>query len=391
MYDKHAVTRSDVLRNLKLRIRAVLGDVRKLLLRQLSSSAQIRMQSESKTESVDLISKHPSAPTMANCISAAATKLPAAPPLSPPPSGPPPANDWSRCKFVDASGTQYEYEGEVENGKPNGMGRAIYPSGSIYEGNFADGLAKGWGMMTFSSGSVYEGTWANDKYNGKGTYTSANGDIYEGEYKDNKRHGYGIRTRSDGSVVHDGMWERGAPVRMKDKEQVYKFTDPYGKQYEYVGDIQNGKPHGTGRAHYTNSGNTYEGNWVKGLGHGIGTMIFARKGSKYEGEWRNDRYNGRGKFTYRNGDIFEGQFKDNKRIGRGTYTWANGAVYVGEFKNKTRHGQGKHTNPDGSVLHDVMWNNGVPVVAMEVSVRTSISLTSSKKNKNWFKRLFTSK
>ena len=37
--------------------------------------------------------------------------------------------------------------------------------------------------------------------------------VYEGEWKDGKKNGHGKYTLYDGTVVHDGMWENGEPVK----------------------------------------------------------------------------------------------------------------------------------------------------------------------------------
>ena len=58
-------------------------------------------------------------------------------------------------KFGDAT-----YEGEVKNGKANGIG-----------------------IFTFSDGSTYEGKVKKNKIHGKGKYTDSNGIVYEGKFR----------------------------------------------------------------------------------------------------------------------------------------------------------------------------------------------------------------
>ncbi|MDB3917728.1 cytoplasmic protein [bacterium] len=73
---------------------------------------------------------------------------------------------WS-CDYVwkgfGDKDTHTVYQGEVENGVPNGLG-----------------------VMIFPSGGKYVGSWENGKMNGKGTYTWSNGEKYEGVNKDGK-------------------------------------------------------------------------------------------------------------------------------------------------------------------------------------------------------------
>ncbi|MCH5274123.1 MAG: hypothetical protein J1E35_10645 [Lachnospiraceae bacterium] len=47
---------------------------------------------------------------------------------------------------------------------------------------------------------------------------------------------------------------------------------------------------------------------------------------------KDDKYEGRGVYTYANGDIYGGDFKGGVREGHGVYRFANGDVYDGEWK-----------------------------------------------------------
>ena len=55
----------------------------------------------------------------------------------------------------------YTYIGELKNGKPNGMGIAIYPSGNAirYVGAFVNGMYNGKGTMLFDDGAFLTGYW----------------------------------------------------------------------------------------------------------------------------------------------------------------------------------------------------------------------------------------
>ena len=103
--------------------------------------------------------------------------------------------------------TRPQYKGEVENGKPNGLGVLIYPyNGKSIVGEWKNG--KEWktkhrtkngslilkfemgknGQVTFTSpdGRMYVGEWKDGKQNGQGTYISPDGRMYVGEWKDGK-------------------------------------------------------------------------------------------------------------------------------------------------------------------------------------------------------------
>jgi len=100
---------------------------------------------------------------------------------------------------------------------------------------------------------------------------------------------------------------------------------------EYVGELQNGKPHGKGSITYEN-GEIYEGEWKEGLKEGKGTLT-SPDGGKYEGEWKNDKMEGQGTYTWPNGNKYEGEWKDGKKHGEGTILFKDGSKMEGEFRD----------------------------------------------------------
>ena len=59
------------------------------------------------------------------------------------------------------------YEGQIENGLPNGNGKMTWKSGDYYEGKFKDGLLDGKGTMWFENGIVQKGKWKANQFIGK--------------------------------------------------------------------------------------------------------------------------------------------------------------------------------------------------------------------------------
>ena len=55
--------------------------------------------------------------------------------------------------------TQTYYEGEVENGKPHGLGTLRNPDGEKYVGEWKDGQFHGQGTWTHPDGEKYQGEW----------------------------------------------------------------------------------------------------------------------------------------------------------------------------------------------------------------------------------------
>jgi hypothetical protein len=68
------------------------------------------------------------------------------------------------------------YNGDAENGKPNGVGILISPMGGKYVGSWKNGVRNGKGTTTYSSGTKYEGVW-KDGGMWNGTLYDTNGKI----------------------------------------------------------------------------------------------------------------------------------------------------------------------------------------------------------------------
>ena len=79
-----------------------------------------------------------------------------------------------------------KYEGEIENGKPNGQGKWNLPNGNKYEGEWKDGKEHGQGTYTFSGGNKYEGEWKDGNYHGQGTFTYPDGRKMVGKWRKGK-------------------------------------------------------------------------------------------------------------------------------------------------------------------------------------------------------------
>ena len=82
-----------------------------------------------------------------------------------------------------------KYEGEIENGEPNGDGILTYTDEGTYVGQFVNGLREGigtmtWGRMAIVHGYVYEGQWKNDEIHGQGTMTDPKGIKMKGKWID---------------------------------------------------------------------------------------------------------------------------------------------------------------------------------------------------------------
>ena len=107
--------------------------------------------------------------------------------------------------------THPKYQGDVKNGKPDGLGVLIHPNGGKYVGSWKDGKENGQGTITYPSGNKYVGSWKDGKHHGQGTVTFSDGRKYVGEFKDGTFNGQGTFTTSDGGSIQGGFgwWKEG--------------------------------------------------------------------------------------------------------------------------------------------------------------------------------------
>lgn len=124
-------------------------------------------------------------------------------------------------KYTDDSGNVFEYDGEMVNGKLNGMGKETCKDGSVVdEGYFVNGILQN-GKRTTPGGYCYEGEFKNTELygiiiaepSGKGKAKYVDGVIYEGDFKDSIPHGKGVMTYPDGKVekgnFKNGKYKKG--------------------------------------------------------------------------------------------------------------------------------------------------------------------------------------
>ena len=156
-----------------------------------------------------------------------------------------------------------------------------------------------------------------------------------------------------------------------------EYTNITGHSCTYIGDCQDGLPHGSGSEEcangttYTgdfaygtrqgkgtavNDGRRYEGDFKNGILDGQGTYYYA-DGSKYEGGFKGGIYEGRGIFVFPNGDRYEGDFKGDRYegdfkagaySGKGTYYHADGSKYEGDYSEGQPNGKGTYYYADGT-------------------------------------------
>jgi hypothetical protein len=92
------------------------------------------------------------------------------------------------------------YQGQCQNGRPDGSGEVTFSNGDRFRGEFRNGRIDGQGTWTSgTSGNMYTGSWRNGKRAGEGTYSWSRGtQQYVGEWVDDKRQGRGTFTWANG-------------------------------------------------------------------------------------------------------------------------------------------------------------------------------------------------
>jgi hypothetical protein len=79
---------------------------------------------------------------------------------------------------------EFYYVGTVNKfGKPDGMGRMVYPNNSIYEGAFRNGEPAGYGRKFDSNGSIFTGLYLKGIRHGRGILIDKKGVELKGNWQ----------------------------------------------------------------------------------------------------------------------------------------------------------------------------------------------------------------
>ncbi|PAA61479.1 hypothetical protein BOX15_Mlig026783g1 [Macrostomum lignano] len=77
-------------------------------------------------------------------------------------------------------------------------------------------------------------------------------------------------------------------------------------------------------------------------------------GSSYEGDIKNERMEGKGKYSFPTDTKYEGEMKDGMFHGKGTLYFPNGSKYDARWENGVAV-EGKYTFADGLVFEEENW------------------------------------
>ena len=173
--------------------------------------------------------------------------------------------DWYEDGNEEKDG---KYVGEIENGKPNGLGKINYSDGTKKVGLWKDG--KEWNIEYFKKDGTTLGKYVNGEW--KKYFV-----LFRGLEKTKRswfKNLFGQNEKSKIIWVEDG-----------DDEKI-ETKDTGGK---YVGEIKNGLPNGQGiLTYYFYFWDKYVGEFKDGVRHGQGTEI-SPDGTKLVGEWKDGK------------------------------------------------------------------------------------------------------
>jgi hypothetical protein len=111
---------------------------------------------------------------------------------------------------IDRLEGDFEYENVTQRRPPwhaRAMPKLIFKNGDVYEGDVKDGKPDGLGSYTSADGSQYDGEFRNGKKEGLGTMFWANGEKYSGEWREDKKNGNGNYWPDRSRSYYQGLWK----------------------------------------------------------------------------------------------------------------------------------------------------------------------------------------
>ena len=176
-----------------------------------------------------------------------------------------------------------------------------------------------------------------------------------GNMFEEKEDGFGIQYFPENQAKYVGQFINGKRKNFccfedKSKFYIYKgdsknnFTGLYGiyynydKEITYEGEWLNNRKDGIGIETYKD-GSKYIGEHKNGVKQGLGTYLWS-DGSKYEGEWKYNLMDGYGIYQFKDGSICSGFWSSNQMNGFGKFLFPEVKCYIGFFKKDHKNGFG---------------------------------------------------
>ena len=199
------------------------------------------------------------------------------------------------------------YEGQFHQGRMQGQGKMLIPSG-VFEGEYRAGDLEGQGSYTAKDGVRYQGQFAHGEFDGQGTLVDSSGNRYEGQFSQGRFTGQGRMTDSSGLVMI-GKFDNYLP------QGVMETRHPNGSVF--IGELENQQPKGRGELRMPD-GKVIKTDFSEPM-QSDGEINYPN-GNRYAGEITMYTAHGKGVLTYANGDVYRGQFVRDWPEGTGVLT-----------------------------------------------------------------------
>lgn len=252
----------------------------------------------------------------------------------------------------------------------------------IYEGKFKNGLKSIIGNMKYSNGDSYIGYWCQGKQSFHGKMIYSNGDQYIGTWYDGKKEEFGSYFDKKMNITYVGTFKDDKRLFQSDEFKLYKgnhMTTNITGAYE-VELLKNSNGDKAMKIAKT----CYDGSYLLSCSsNNIPCDEFTQRQCFYTGNFDFMRhFYGYGKFyinpestiinniteneefsesyiknKFNGFHIYHGIFNENKLNGFGMVTYRNGDRYVGNFKDTAQNGFGTILKIDGS-RYSGFWNSG---------------------------------
>lgn len=132
-------------------------------------------------------------------------------------------------RFYDPNTDRFagSYCGQFVNNKFEGIGTRIYADKIIYKGSWQNNMRTGNGAIWLTNGSYFYGIWKFDKMI-RGVFHLASGDIYDGEMSNDKFEGFGKYFWNEDNSFFEGVFKDGKPyngIKIFPNGNIIKYTN----------------------------------------------------------------------------------------------------------------------------------------------------------------------
>lgn len=262
----------------------------------------------------------------------------------------------------------------------------------VYEGRFKNGMKSVIGSMKYANGDIYIGYWCEDKRSFHGKMYYKNNDHYIGTWYNDKREEFGSFYDSKMNITYVGTFKNDKRCFDDEEFKLYKgnyqssiYTGAY--EIELAKDTSGKKSMQIAKTCYENllmmscsSKNIpcdefnrrqffYTGNFDFSKNfYGYGKFFINPENTIIRNSTTCEDFSeGYIKEKFKGYHIYHGIFDDNKLNGFGMVTYRNGDRYVGDFKDNIQNGYGSMIKTDGT-RYSGFWNFGRMVHRLAVNI-----------------------